>query len=199
MHDFISEFPSIISREFCTRLIAKFDHYEKHPAGNIRVVDKFASDGGAPGDVRSKEARVIYLNPEDLQATDPEFLDMIQFCNRQIGQCVVEYIKSFQIIKPAPIQVDQIDFMKYEKDEGFYGQHIDAGSRALQHRVLSFVLYLNDVDEGGETDFPLQRRRVKPQAGKLSIFPSSFCFVHGSTVAVSGPKYVLVAFSSYAM
>lgn len=199
MHQFIREFPSIISPELCTQLIAKFDHYETNPTQRIRVVDKFLTDGGSPGDVRSKEAQVIYLDPDVLQAEDPEFLGMIQQCHQNIAHCVDEYIRSFEIIKPAPIQVDQVDFMKYPRGEGFYGRHIDAGSRALQHRVLSFVLYLNDVGEGGETDFPLQGKQIAPQAGKLAIFPSAFCFVHGSTMAVSDPKYVLVAFSSYAM
>jgi hypothetical protein len=61
MPEFIREFPSIVSPKICTNLIAKFDHYETNPTERIRVVDKFLTDGGFPGDVRSKEAQVIYL------------------------------------------------------------------------------------------------------------------------------------------
>ena len=73
----------------------------------------------------------------------------------------------------------------------------DSGSRALHHRILSILVYLNDVEIGGETEFPLQDRRVKPETGKVAIFPSFFSFVHGSNRTVSASKYVLVSFSSF--
>ena len=37
------------------------------------------------------------------------------------------------------------------------------------HRVLLFQFYLNDVAEGGETEFFYQQRRVAPKAGRLVI------------------------------
>jgi prolyl 4-hydroxylase len=59
-------------------------------------------------------------------------------------------------------------------------------------------VYLNDVAEGGETEFPLQGDKIKPEAGKVAIFPSFFSFVHQSNTAISASKYVLVSFTSFA-
>jgi prolyl 4-hydroxylase len=39
-------------------------------------------------------------------------------------------------------------------------------------RILTFFLYLSDVDEGGETGFPQLNLYVKPQKGKALLWPS---------------------------
>jgi hypothetical protein len=113
-------------------------------------------------------------------------------------KCTVAYVQNIGKINMAPLQIEQLDFMKYEKGQGFYGPHVDAGSRALHHRVLSLLVYLNDVEVGGETEFPLQGNKVRPEAGKVAIFPSFFSFVHQSNTTISASKYVLVSFSSFA-
>lgn len=40
-------------------------------------------------------------------------------------------------------------------------------------RILTFFLYLSDVEEGGETNFPLLDIKVKPQKGKALLWPST--------------------------
>ena len=198
MEKFIQEFPSAVSLDICERLIAKFDHYENNPAGELNVQDKFASDGGRPSENRTKEAKCIYLRPSLLQEHDEEFLWLVSKCVDAVYECTFTYVRDIGKVNMAPLQVEQLDFMKYEKGEGFYAPHVDAGSRGLHHRILSLLVYLNDVMEGGETDFPLQDKKIKPEAGKVAIFPSFFSFVHGSNRTVSASKYVLVSFSSFA-
>ena len=39
-------------------------------------------------------------------------------------------------------------------------------------RILTFFLYLSDVEEGGETHFPLLGISVKPKKGKALLWPS---------------------------
>ena len=64
-------------------------------------------------------------------------------------------------------------------------------------RVLAFILYLNDVAEGGETVFLTQGRAIKPARGRLAIFPTCHTHVHSGT-AVQGrvAKYDVVNFVS---
>lgn len=40
------------------------------------------------------------------------------------------------------------------------------------HRILTFFLYLSDVEEGGETRFTKLGLDVKPRKGKALIWPS---------------------------
>jgi len=38
----------------------------------------------------------------------------------------------------------------------------------------TFYLYLNDVEEGGETEFPRLGMQVKPKTGRAVLWPSIF-------------------------
>ena len=49
---------------------------------------------------------------------------------------------------------------------------ITTGDQACGPRILTFFLYLSDVEEGGETAFPLLDLAVKPQKGKAVLWPS---------------------------
>lgn len=40
-------------------------------------------------------------------------------------------------------------------------------------RILTFFLYLSDVEEGGETHFPMLNLKVKPRKGTAVLWPST--------------------------
>ena len=67
-------------------------------------------------------------------------------------------------------------------------QHNDA-----LHRVLLFMYYLNDVEEGGETEFYYQNRAVKPKAGRMVIAPAYFTHTHRGQIPKSNDKYILTS------
>ena len=58
------------------------------------------------------------------------------------------------------------------------------------HRVLLFQFYLNDVAQGGETEFLYQGRKVEARQGRLIIAPAGFSHTHKGHVPHSGDKYV---------
>ncbi len=68
----------------------------------------------------------------------------------------------------------------------------DASCEPL-HRVLAFQFYLNDVAEGGETEFFYQERKVASKAGRMVIFPSGFTHTHRGNVPRSGDKYIITS------
>lgn len=65
----------------------------------------------------------------------------------------------------------------------------DAQGETL-HRALLFMYYLNDVAEGGETEFYYQNRQIKPKAGRLVIAPAGFTHTHRGCVPLSNAKYI---------
>lgn len=58
------------------------------------------------------------------------------------------------------------------------------------HRVLLWQFYLNDVAEGGQTEFLYQQRSIAPKQGRLIIAPAGFTHTHKGHVPTSGDKYV---------
>jgi len=79
-------------------------------------------------------------------------------------------------------------------DERF-DTHVDVIDHPTARRFLSFMWYLNDVDEGGLTVF--DDLSVKPQTGKLIIFPPLWMFPHRGEAPISNPKYILSTYLHY--
>ena len=59
------------------------------------------------------------------------------------------------------------------------------------YRVLTYLFYLNDVDEGGETEFYGGDIKIKPKQGKMILFPSSWTYPHSGKMPVSSNKYII--------
>ena len=82
---------------------------------------------------------------------------------------------------------------KYHKNtEDQFAPHVDVGDHASAKRFLAFLVYLNDVEEGGETEFRFQKRRIKPTAGTVVLFPAAMTHVHkGNMVMGEDNKYIV--------
>ncbi|RTE87493.1 2OG-Fe(II) oxygenase [Aliidiomarina sp. B3213] len=61
------------------------------------------------------------------------------------------------------------------------------------HRTLLFMYYLNDVEDGGTTDFYYQDRQIKPKKGRMVIAPAYFTHTHRGTTPKSNDKYILTS------
>lgn len=61
------------------------------------------------------------------------------------------------------------------------------------HRTLLYMYYLNDVAEGGETEFFYQQRRIQPRAGRMVIAPAYFTHTHRGCTPRSGDKTILTS------
>lgn len=89
----------------------------------------------------------------------------------------------------------QLNVQKYlQASGGYHHWHSEiypqnASCESL-HRALLFQFYLNDVAEGGETEFYYQQRKVEARQGRLIIAPAGFTHSHKGHVARSGDKYI---------
>ena len=81
---------------------------------------------------------------------------------------------------------------KYTKLKGRYIYHQDFMTdwETKKYRVITFLWYLNDVVEGGETEF-WAKYKVKPEAGKLLFFPSTWTYPHRGMMPISNDKYII--------
>ena len=61
------------------------------------------------------------------------------------------------------------------------------------NRVLTYIIYLNDIEEGGETELLHKRVRIKPKTGRIVIFPAGFPYVHRGNPPLTGVKYILTS------
>lgn len=72
---------------------------------------------------------------------------------------------------------ENLQLLKYDKSQ-FYQTHNDFIPHQVERpcgvRVLTFYIYLNDVEEGGGTDFPHLEETVMPKRGRAVLWPSVF-------------------------
>ena len=75
--------------------------------------------------------------------------------------------------------------------------HVDVGDYISARRFLVFFVYLNDVKEGGETEFPTLDLQVSPECGTILVFPATWTFLHRGNVPISNDKYILGSYKHY--
>ena len=65
------------------------------------------------------------------------------------------------------------------------------------HRVFAFMTYLNNVNEGGTTDFLYYDLKVRPETGKTLIWPAEWTHAHTGSVVEGGEKYIITGWMHF--
>ena len=93
---------------------------------------------------------------------------------------------------PEKYAFEEFRIKRYNNDGvDCFSDHIDAADISTAKRFLAFFWYLNDVEEGGETEFLNFDLSVKPKAGRLLMFPPLWLYPHRGNPPVSNSKYLL--------
>ncbi len=173
---FIYEAPAALTREFCAGVVAEFEADKS--SQYIGKTDR--------GDSEYKRTVDVGVNPADPRwmAIDTQILSTMTLLARQ-------YIG----LQEHPLRDTGYIIGRYKAGEGKYDWHVDdSDPREMIKRRLSAVLYLNDVELGGETEFLHQQVKVKPECGKIVLFPGAWTHVHRGCMPISGDKYIITTF-----
>jgi len=94
----------------------------------------------------------------------------------------------------VPFNFTSLKIQKTLPTEGYHVWHIEHGKGFdNEARAFVFSIYLNDVEDGGETEFLHFSKRVKPKTGRIVIWPAAFPYVHRGNPPLSGEKYILTS------
>ena len=88
-------------------------------------------------------------------------------------------------------------YQHYVKEKGQYKVHVDGSSfdkPGFSERVLAVIMYLNTVEEGGGTDFPMHNLTVNAVRGRIAIFPTNFNYPHAGIMPISSDKHIISSF-----
>lgn len=95
-------------------------------------------------------------------------------------------------------RVEHPNIFGYAPDgKDHFHQHADCWNPESSTRQVSIIVYLTDVDEGGETKFPKYGLTVKPKARQALVFPSSWQYEHLALPPKSNEKIILVSWLHY--
>ena len=131
---------------------------------------------------------VINGEMEELKCmlTDKAFLHIF------FSQHWKQYCREYDVLQA--IQRHRIYDYKVQKTEPTQGYHVwhpEISGKEERDRIAVFSLFLNTVEEGGETEFLYQKTRVKPVENTLVIFPAGYTHTHRGNPPLSGTKYLL--------
>lgn len=177
LRDYIRWYDGSLSPAFCRQLINAFhaavqQHVKREPGWRAGLDDSAWTE-------------------LDITPMADEALKGLFF--RQISEHLARYNAEVGLSIPVPVSPRLAEFrMKRYRpgaDEKFQ-LHFDSINEVAD-RYMVFLWYLNDVEEGGETEFPDLHVKVAARAGRLLMFPPFWMYQHTGLPPVSADKYIL--------
>ena len=184
--DFIYTKRNVLDRDFCLDLIEEYEsdnRKEEVRIGKFLKYDPLVHD--------AKQLNISLPNHiSDYQKYD----DLL--C-KVLGENIDEYQQKLANthkgtgLNPLDEYVDDGYLIKSYEPGGFYTWHNDYNIDPIKGaRVLTYIFYLNDIKSGGETEF-IDGTRIKPQTGKLILFPAVWPFSHRALPVKNRNKYIV--------
>jgi len=105
-----------------------------------------------------------------------------------------EYSKKYYSLKLSDRYhlLPNFNIQKYTNGQHFKQYHYENSSLFSRHRILTWMIYLNDVKKSGKTHFPFQNLKIKPKKGLMLIWPAEFTHLHcGELVCDNEIKYIM--------
>jgi hypothetical protein len=138
-----------------------------------------------------KDEAVFLDDFEIIMYEDTGNVTIIADVNNYLNLALEEYISKFSVLDNISIRSTRQKLQRTQKGGGYHQWHNEQDSIDTCHRILTWSIYLNDVEEGGETEFLHQSKRINARKGKILIFPASFTHTHRGNPPLSGDKYIL--------
>ena len=147
-----------------------------------------------------RRSEALGIHKEDMQLYPKEILnaDFILtkeqytlFNDKLWSVAYPQYLERFPVLSEyARHTCYGVKLQRTRKTEGYHVWHAEDSAKELSGRLLTFILYLNDVEEGGETELLYQSLRIKPEKGKFILFPATFTHTHRGNPPISNSKYI---------
>ena len=85
---------------------------------------------------------------------------------------------------------------RYEPNNFYDFIHCDVG-KTCRNRIFAWMIYLNDIKQGGGTHFIHQNFTTNPISGNLYIWPAGWTHMHVGVNAPHERKYILTGWVEY--
>jgi hypothetical protein len=178
--DSIGVFEYVLSKQECEEYI------NLHKASVDRVYE-----GNTSGGVQKQ-----YKNTTDLVLSNTESELLADVAN----ECIDRYVRQYgrhELYDPTQLFGDGTNYphwqvQRYKKNEGHYvGAHTEENHiQNTSNRLFVTMFYLNNVDRGGVTTFPLSNIKIKPTQGTFMCWPAGWPWVHAGQMPKSNDKYI---------
>ena len=181
---FVFEIKNALSTELCQEMVDRFEEKkEQQQVGRLGQ--------------QAKVEDTIKKTVDIPVSGNPDWVDIDKALFASLGKTMRAFREQFPFFS-GPFKDTGYHIQRYLHGE-YYQWHIDGGSHDFSYRQLVALWYLNDVSgPGGETEFLHQKIKVKPEQGKLVLFPPFWTHEHQSVELKQGAKYIATTWISFA-
>jgi hypothetical protein len=180
---FVRCYDGALSAAFCTQMIDSFHRLARFHTRNGR---------GVRAGLEASAWTELDITPLSDQTFQGFFFEQIETFRTRYNADL-----GLTIAVPPTTLFAELCMKRYiaGNDEAFQ-PHFDAVNEVAD-RYLVFLWYLNDVDEGGETEFVDLGLRVQARAGRLLMFPPYWMFQHAGLPPRSNDKYIVSTYMRF--
>ena len=124
--------------------------------------------------------------------------NIIKMYKSEIASATQIYCKKYSLENLFQIGIKEpFNIQHYAPNEGFFNWHCERSYYQSHQRALVFMTYLNDVEDGGETEFYYQQLKIKPVKGKMVIWPPDFTHLHRGITSPTQEKYIATGWMNF--
>ena len=190
IEDFIGVWENAYSQQFCERTI------------------KFFNDTDALGGAASRkefEGVETIIKNDDTVFIDEHNIPLVhtrdllkEFYAPFWAEYYAEYSSKYSVLKESGKHNSYGGRIQRTRiGGGYHVWHYESAAREVSNRICAWMLYLNDVEEGGETEFLYQHKRFKPKQGTLMLWPASYTHAHRGNPPLSNDKYIITGWLEF--
>ena len=184
--DSIFHVKELLSKELCQTIIA---NYERDTRRNAGCVIRGRGEKELQDEIKVSTDLVI--------SQDGAWTAAFGELNRAVNSALQQITAQTPSLQIWPLWWTGYKIQHYKKNEGHFKWHFDAIGPGTWERQLAMVIYLNSVQDGGETCFHRQNLEVKPIAGDAVMFPTFWTHAHCGQIPRSEDKYIISSFVSF--
>ena len=182
--DFIFHKRRVVPQQSCDYIIRFFD-------SNVDLQSPGTISGGSVRPDLKIDTEIFFDGRKDHSWVLTEYLH----------PCVEEYKKEYPFIDTLSTWrwYPGYKMQRYNPGEGYTMLHWenDGPDSSSSRRVLGWTIYLNDVYDGGQTEFPYQNKQIQPRTGDLIIFPAGWTHAHRGIVSKTELKYIVTGWNVF--
>lgn len=173
---YVRTYDGVLEPDLCRHMVASFERHTHLQARNGRdVMPQLPDSAWTEVNISKADAALA------------------AYFHNQAIQYLGTYNSDIGLTLPIPPRnrFEDLRIKRYNVADGDQFQpHFDAKDYS-SNRYLVFLWYLNDVAEGGETEFCDLDIRIQARAGRLLIFPPYWMFQHAGLPPRSNDKYMI--------
>ena len=189
---FIGEVQNYLNKDECKTFIELFKFYRS--TGYVSKAGFLGSQGSEKSNPNARsETDYVFVSSYDMMAVNHPPGHIVTSFFENFGNIVDQYIEMFGVGMPnGDFQAHDLKVQEVKPTGGYHIWHTEWAPKKYLHadRIFVYQVYLTDHEDEGETEFLYQGIKVKPEAGKLLIWPAYFTHPHRGNPVYKQTKYI---------